>query len=380
MGRRGIAVATAAAVVGLLLAPHASRETTAAWTDGAYFTTEASTSEFFGCQQGPVVVTTLEAAPAGTLTVQGIDGECVGAPMSVEVFDTAVGGVPGVVVHTTSFETGLDGWIPFSDNNVERWNARAHTGSYSLRARDRDQTWEGPAREFGGELTLGESYDASVWVYHESGFDETLTFTFRDAFPGAPDGGFGYTTVATATVPSGTWTQLSGELSVNASSTARRLYVESSNPTMEFYIDDPRVATQPVDPTGAWVEASGAVTGAETTNATDQPFSPVVGTGTMETRVTIGGFEIPSTWEYEAPPVVLGCAVVYAGTLDTVPGIPAGWPWPTTGVTDGFSHQPGYTCADSLPTFSARVGVWAVGSSVFFQLWETPGADIPLCG
>src|SRR5690606_26726590 len=113
MRRRATLLAAGLGVIALAVVPSIARPTAAAWTDDATFAASASAAEFFGCQQGPVVVTTFEAPPAQTLTVQGIGADCAGADLTVEVYDTQLGGAAGQIVAASSFETGDGGWAPY---------------------------------------------------------------------------------------------------------------------------------------------------------------------------------------------------------------------------------------------------------------------------
>lgn len=430
MRKAAALLAATLGVIALAAVPSTTRPTVAAWTDDVVLTAPASAAEFFGCQQGPVVVTSLEAPPASTVTVQGIDEECAGEAITVRVFDERIGGELGEIPIVSSFETGDDGWVPMGGSSIERTNVLPRSGAWSLRSFNRTQTFNGPSRDMTGLVVPGETYLASVWVWQATGSPQTFQFTARETMAG---GGDQYRAIATATAPSGVWTQLEGQITVDPASVAQLVYIEApDNAWLEFFIDDVRAETPAVPPPGAWVAASGTVTLPDPTLDTDPEFSPVEGPGAMPVEVEIDGYAVPATWDYEPPPVQEWCAVVFTGTFDPVPGltcesttvtvtggwgdigsrvrslgmsfrvtgtertdpheivfttdlsavaqIPADWVWSTSGVNAGsFWPVAGYSCAD-LPSFSARAPGWAAGGPAFIELIEQSGGNFPVCG
>ena len=185
-------------------------------------------------------------------------------------------------------------------------------------------------------------------------------------------------------------------------------------------------------PVGGWVVASGTVALPAPTLSTDVPFHPVEDVGSMPVEVTIDGFTVPATWDYELPPTLEGCTVVQTGTLEPAPGavcesvtvtdsggfgsvgqrirqllvsftgsgmetdgsheivftvdlsnvagVPADWLWDDSGVIAGsFLPFPGYSCID-LPSFTARAPAWAASSPAYMELHEQPTVRDPVCG
>lgn len=416
------------AVVGLALAPRPV-PTTAAWVDEVVMVAGASAAEFFGCQQAPVVVTTLETPPAQTLTVREIDAECAGAEITVRVYDERQGGELGEFPLVSSFEEGLEGWVAFGGGAVERVTSPVQDGAWSLHVTGRTETFHGPGRDMTGSVVNGQTYLVSVWVFHEGAATETFQFT---AFEELPGGEGQFRAMAVGDVPPGEWTRLEGEIAVDPGSVTQLVYVEAlTNPTLEFFIDAARAETPGTAPAGGWVTATGSVDVPETTLDTDVPFYPVVEPKPVE--VEIDGHAVPATWVYERPPVLEGCTVVERGTSTPVPGVvcesvvltvgevrgpvgarvlpatvgfvapgisqenqheivftvdlsafdgvPGDWQWAGSGVLAGsFLPYEGYSCAD-LPVFSARAPAWtAGGGAAYIELHEAPTADDPVCG
>src|SRR5690554_3595174 len=197
--------------------------------------------------------------------------------MTVRVYDELIGGELGEFPLLSSFETGIEGWVPMGASSIERTDALAHSGAWSLRSFNRTQPFEGPSRDVTGLVVPGETYLASVWVYQTTGSSQPFQFTLRETMSG---GGDQFPAIAAGSVPSGEWTQLTGEITVNPDSVAQLAYVEATaNPTMEFFIDEIRAETAAVPPEGAWVTATGPVTLPEPTLDTDQEFHPVDGLG-----------------------------------------------------------------------------------------------------
>src|SRR5690606_31363007 len=180
MRRRSALLAAGLGVVALAVAPSIARPTTAAWTDDAVFVASASAAEFFGCQQGPVIVTTLEPPLASTVTVLGIGPECAGADMTVRVYDELIGGELGEFPLLSSFETGIEGWVPMGASSIERTDALAHSGAWSLRSFNRTQAFEGPGRDVTGLVVPGDTYLESVWVFQTTGASQPLRLTLRE--------------------------------------------------------------------------------------------------------------------------------------------------------------------------------------------------------
>ena len=235
--RRGIVAASLAAMGLLLVVAPSPRPTTAAWIDDAVFVAAASAAEFFGCQQGPVVVTSEEAPLAETVTVLDIHEECAGAEITVRVFDELQGGRIGDFPLVSSFEDEDHGWVAFG-GSIDRESGIAQAGQWSLRSFNRSEPFHGPSRDLTGLVLPGETYLVSVWVAHQGPGPEPFQFTAREVMPG---GETQFRPMASETVPPGQWTRLAGEITVDPSSVEQHVYVEATgNATLEFVIDEAR--------------------------------------------------------------------------------------------------------------------------------------------
>lgn len=139
-----------------------------------------------------------------------------------------------VEVINSTFDDDANGWWA-SGGNLERTTTGAQVG-YCLAVTGRTEGYMGPQTDLTGKIQNGKTYTTSVWVK----FNGTGTKTFKVTLDG--DGNF--ETMASKEVEANTWTQITGTFTASKVGTHARPYVECSDPTADFYIDDFKITTQ----------------------------------------------------------------------------------------------------------------------------------------
>jgi glucuronoarabinoxylan endo-1,4-beta-xylanase len=142
------------------------------------------------------------------------------------------------LVSNPGFETGTtSGWFAFGSPSILAQTNQVHSGMYAAEVTNRTQTYMGIAQSFAGALLAGQPYNVSAWVRLVSGGSQTMQLTMQKT-----DGsGTSYSAIASGSVSSSAWTQLSGQYTYNPSGTvsALNLYAEMpSSSTVSYYIDD----------------------------------------------------------------------------------------------------------------------------------------------
>ncbi|MFC7106019.1 carbohydrate binding domain-containing protein [Nonomuraea rubra] len=137
---------------------------------------------------------------------------------------------------TYDFEDGTaQGWGPRGDGvTVTVTQDAARTGSGGLAVSGRTDTWHGAS--IAGPFVRGVGYTVTAYARLAAGQPaSTLAMTVQRT----PTGGeTTYERVAAATVTDGAWVRLSGSYLFTAESTDVQLYVESSDATSQYYLDD----------------------------------------------------------------------------------------------------------------------------------------------
>jgi glucuronoarabinoxylan endo-1,4-beta-xylanase len=142
------------------------------------------------------------------------------------------------LVTNPGFETGdTTGWSPFGPPTISAETSMVHSGAYACLVTNRTSTWNGLAQSFVGVLQPGQTYDVSAWVRLVGGGSQTMQLTVQKS-----DGsGTSYAMIASGSVSSSGWTQLSGQYTYNPSGTVSALnfYAEvPSSTTASYYVDD----------------------------------------------------------------------------------------------------------------------------------------------
>jgi glucuronoarabinoxylan endo-1,4-beta-xylanase len=136
------------------------------------------------------------------------------------------------------FENGnTSGWFAFGPPVISVQTTQVHSGTYGALVQGRTGTWNGIAQSMASIMQSGQSYNISAFVRLASGTNQTvqLTMAKTDA------NGSQYAGVASGSVSSTAWSQLSGQYTYNLSGTLTglTLYVEvPSSATADTLVDD----------------------------------------------------------------------------------------------------------------------------------------------
>lgn len=144
------------------------------------------------------------------------------------------------------FEKGnVNGWIKNGNPTLTATKEAAASGSYSMKVTDRQDTYEGPAYDLKNVLVPGETYNISVKVKAVAGqlqadskHDEKVNITMDSKADG--DKSDTYTSIVYGKQISETdWTTITGTYTLKSGTwTTMRMYIESPDKTLQYYIDD----------------------------------------------------------------------------------------------------------------------------------------------
>ncbi|MBR6418885.1 MAG: carbohydrate binding domain-containing protein [Oscillospiraceae bacterium] len=143
----------------------------------------------------------------------------------------------GYFFHDT-FESSEGTWTGRGAATVAASGAAAYESSKSLAVTGRTAVWNGATRPLSSKtFKPGDSFSFSADVnYTEGGATETfhLTLEYTDS-----EGTAHYDKVASATVVKGQWTQLANpSFKIPAGASDLKLYVETEDTTLSFYVDE----------------------------------------------------------------------------------------------------------------------------------------------
>jgi endo-1,4-beta-xylanase len=140
---------------------------------------------------------------------------------------------------SSTFEDGTtQGWGPRGPVTLTVTSEASHSGTMSLKTTGRTAGWNGPAISLLTAIPVNATYQVSGWVRLVAGQPASnLKFTLERT----PSGGS--TTYAQINAPVATtdsaWVLLSGTMTLPAdTNTGCTLYVESDDPTSQYYLDD----------------------------------------------------------------------------------------------------------------------------------------------
>jgi endo-1,4-beta-xylanase len=140
-------------------------------------------------------------------------------------------------VASADFEDGTDGWFGFAGAQVAVSTDVANTGTHSLAATNRTQTYQGPGIDLTSVLTPGQPYlfKVAVRLSNSTPGSDGVNMTMLNTVNGTTN----YTHVAGATVTNTGWVVMQGAFTPAPSGTsALLLYIEDdSNATAQYYID-----------------------------------------------------------------------------------------------------------------------------------------------
>ncbi|MDK2806158.1 MAG: endo,4-beta-xylanase [Thermoanaerobacterium sp.] len=143
----------------------------------------------------------------------------------------------GNVISNGTFENGdATGWTGTGSSVVEAVYQESRSGNYSLFTTGRTANWNGPSYDLTGKIVPGQQYNVDFWVKFIDGND---TEQFKATVKATSDKDNYIQVNDFANVNKGEWTEIKGSFTLPiADYSAISIYVESPNPTVDFYIDD----------------------------------------------------------------------------------------------------------------------------------------------
>ena len=148
------------------------------------------------------------------------------------------------LVTNPGFETGdTTGWSPFGSPTIAAETSQVHSGTFAAQVTGRTATFMGISQSFLGDLQAAQIYNVSAWVRLVSGGNQTMQLTMQKTDGGTTT----FTAIASGSVSSSAWTQLSGQYAYNPSGTVSALtfYAEvPSSTNASYYIDDVQFTNQ----------------------------------------------------------------------------------------------------------------------------------------
>jgi endo-1,4-beta-xylanase len=172
----------------------------------------------------------VEGPPVGVTLL--VDDVTVQQRLSIPVVPVPPPPAERNVLANGDFELGASGWFGFGAS-VALTTASVHAGTAAGIASGRTDTWQGPAY---GVPTGQGSYNVSVYAQQNSGSALTLALSAKLTCGGVDS----FATIGSASAGSGTWTKLSGTLSIPAGCSATVVYVQQFGGTVfpDLYVDD----------------------------------------------------------------------------------------------------------------------------------------------
>ena len=150
-----------------------------------------------------------------------------------------------------NFDDGTEqGWIPRGSVTLKSVTETASSGTHSLKTTGATASWNGPSLNATEILDKGATYLISGQVKLVKGKPASkLKFTVERK---PTNGDTGYDQVnSPVEVTDAAWVKLEGEYSYTDNVSALLLYVESDDPTSEFYLDDVKITLTKAAPPGA---------------------------------------------------------------------------------------------------------------------------------
>ena len=252
------------------------------------------------------------------------------------------------ILTNPGFETGnTTGWFGFGSPTLTVETTVVHSGTYACAVTTRTGTYMGAAQSLVGLLQSGTTYNVSAWVRLDGGSSQTMQLTLQDTVGGSTT----YSEIASGTVTSGAWTQLTGTYTYNGSGsdTALNFYIEvPTSSTNSYYLDDVQFDT-----------------GVMVTNP------PISGTSTVDwnnVHQRIDGFGASSAWDgswntaEEQLLFSTNLSISYQGGTYNGVGL---------SLLRNHIAYANTTSASDLPT-TVETGIMQAAQSYGARVWSTP--------
>ncbi len=133
------------------------------------------------------------------------------------------------------FDTLLSEWGVVANGSLSIDNQNYCTGSSSLKIMGRSNFFNGPSLNTTNLIAKNEPYSVSLYVYHEG--NETITFRATARFT-SNNNTDEFRNIGQTDIPPNTWTNISGSFTSLEDYKASIIYIECTNETINFNIDD----------------------------------------------------------------------------------------------------------------------------------------------
>lgn len=142
------------------------------------------------------------------------------------------------VVSNTFDDGTTQGWIARGPVTLTSSTDVAHGGTASLKTTGRTNGWNGPSLDLRARVAANASYQITGWVRLAGGSAPTDVRFTLERTPAGGATSFSQITPSQIATETG-WVQLQGTLTVPAGdNTTLLLYLESTDPTVAYYLDD----------------------------------------------------------------------------------------------------------------------------------------------
>ena len=175
------------------------------------------------------------------------------------------------VLFLDSFEGGTNSWTGRGSASVEKNMLASSEGRASLLCTGRASSWNGASKALDETLfQAGMTYSFSVNAMYQTGEateEFKLTLQYTDA-----SGTVNYDNIATVKASAGNWVHLSNkEYTLPSGASSMEIYVETTDTTTDFYIDEASAASA-----GAPPKPAGIITGDVDCDGTINAFDMVL--------------------------------------------------------------------------------------------------------
>ncbi|TYQ18353.1 UNVERIFIED_CONTAM: endo-1,4-beta-xylanase [Acetivibrio alkalicellulosi] len=139
------------------------------------------------------------------------------------------------------FEDGTtQGWSP-RGCSISATTEAAYDGDYSLKASDRTDNWNGPSLNVLNLLEKDTQYDISLYVKLAEEPEEAIRVTMSME-ENPSEGDTRWNNISSEEVLNTDWVEINGSYTYTENMDELVFYVEANNETVEFYIDNVRIA------------------------------------------------------------------------------------------------------------------------------------------